>query len=449
MNSLAHAGSDPCIAWAPTPDDLILIVGATPPDRPTALRGDALETVATAFDLTVGDRSVALRIARSGRRGETARRLAGPTVPAALAELARPDAPIGALVLETDAAPLAALLDALGTARAPAVIAIARATAGTGGRWDPPLFDAGYVRVRAGACALVTDAADAYVRSALLTDLSLLREPSSNAVSMQSLGNNGRFANQLWQYAFLHLYGLRNNCRVQTPRWIGQMLYGLAAEPPNPSFSCQSFTLFTGVERHLWTMAEPPRNIDFWGYFQEVPESWRHHRALLRRLFTPQAMFVELIDRWIKRVVPPDATLVGIHVRRGDYPLFNHESMPWFRPIPFEWYDALLRELWPTLDRPVLFIATDDAAAVAPQFADYDPLIAPAAELALPELGFLPDFHIMQRCAILAASNSSYSRMAALLATGDQVTYLPNMAAQRFERYEPWFDDNFWARFEA
>jgi hypothetical protein len=368
-----------------------------------------------------------------------------------LAELARADARPGLVVIEPAAGVLPACLAALAAepARAPAAIAIVRSPGDPAGGCDAPRFDAGYVRLRPGACALIGAAADAYVRSALLTDLGLLREASSNAVSMDTLGSNGRFGNQLFQYAFLALYGLRNNCGVQTPRWIGQMLYGLTAEPPNPSFARQGFSLFTGVERHLWTMQTPPVNVDFWGYFQEIPASWRRHRELLRRLFTPRPMFVELIERWLARTVPAGATSVAIHVRRGDYPHFNHEHMPWFRPIPVAWYEALVRELWPTLEQPALFIATDDAAGVVPHFAAYDPVIAPAHELALPELGFLPDFHCMQRAAVLAAVNSSFSRMAALLADDGQAVYLPNMKAQRFERYQPWLDEDFWARFEA
>jgi len=398
------------------------------------------------------DGDVALELAGLDRRGEAPRRLAAVTLEAALAELARGRLPaIGLLVIDGDAAVLASCLEALRAAPPePAAVAVARATDARPGAADRPLFDAGYVRLKPGACALIdAEQTDAYVRSDLLTDLSLLREPSADAVSMQTLGQNGRFANQLWQFAFLWFYGLRNNCRVQTPRWIGNMLYGLKPEPPDPSFARQAFTVFTGVERHLWTMTAPPVNLDFFGYFQEIPESWRRHRQLLRRLFAPQSTFTELIERWFARTVPPDATLVGIHVRRGDYPHFDHNAMPWFRPIPIEWYDEFLRELWPTLARPVLFIATDDAAAVAPHFADYDPVIAPSSEIAIPELGFLPDFYGMQRCAILAASNSSFSRMAAMLADDSQIAYLPSMTAERFERYAPWSDEDFWARFEA
>jgi hypothetical protein len=380
-----------------------------------------------------------------------------PTVVAAPEALrAHAAARIGLLVADGDAALLAACLailcpDATGTQmRDPAAVAVVRAAGDAPGRFDLPLFDWGYVRLKPGACALVGEPADVYLRSYLLTDFGLLREPSSNAVSMETLGSNGRFANQLWQYAFLWFYGLRNNCRVQTPRWIGNLLYDIPApETPDPAFRRQAFTVFTGVERYLWTMGEPPVNLDYFGYFQEIPASWRRHRRVLRRLFTPKTVFVELIERWFERSVAADTTPVSIHVRRGDYPMFDHNAMPWFRPIPTEWYDALLAELWPTLADPLLLLATDDAKAIGPHFEPYAPLIAPARELALPELGFMPDFMAMQRARVLAISNSSFSRMAAMLAPDDQIVYIPNMHTQRFERYDPWMDDDFWLRFEA
>jgi hypothetical protein len=446
--------------WPLAPDAPVLIVRRSPDARAAGLSEASLAAleIAAVADGVALDRDhgqVALALARPGRPGAAPRQLAAATLAAALAALVRDrlmadGAAGGLLVVDAGAAALAACLEALCAAPpGPAAIAVGRTADEPAGHADRALFDAGYVRLKPGACALIDAAADAYVRSDLLTDLSLLREPSSNAVSMQTLGQNGRFANQLWQYGFLWFYGLRNNCRVQTPRWIGNMLYGVEAEPPDPSFARQAFTVFTGVERHLWTMREPPVNLDFYGYFQEIPEAWRRHRQLLRRLFTPRTTFTELIDRWFARAVPPDATLVAIHVRRGDYPYFDHNAMPWFRPIPVEWYDAFLRELWPTLTRPLLFIATDDAAAVAPHFEAYDPFIAPSSEIVIPELGFLPDFSGLQRCAVQAVSNSSFSRMAALLADDSQIAYLPNMKTQRFERYGPWQDENFWARFEA
>src|SRR5262249_24893608 len=47
----------------------------------------------------------------------------------------------------------------------------------------------------------------------------------------------------------------------------------------------------------------------------------------------------------------------------------------------------------------------------------------------------------------LAICNSSYSRMAAILAEPTQKCFIPSFAMQCFVPYEPWMDPAFWARF--
>ena len=45
---------------------------------------------------------------------------------------------------------------------------------------------------------------------------------------MSTIGNNGRFANQLFQYAFLRIYAENHNLRIATSPWIGQTIFGHA-----------------------------------------------------------------------------------------------------------------------------------------------------------------------------------------------------------------------------
>ncbi len=110
---------------------------------------------------------------------------------------------------------------------------------------------------------------------------------------------------------------------------------------------------------------------------------------------------------------PPGTTLVAIHVRRGDYSRLAAEE-PWFRPLPEAWYLRWLAQIWPTLENPVLFVATDDRAAVLPAFAAYHPLDASEAEAEMPEPRLLADFEILAQSDVLAVCNSSFSHMAAL-----------------------------------
>ena len=191
-----------------------------------------------------------------------------------------------------------------------------------------------------------------------------------------------------------------------------------------------------------------PAEVDFWEYFQNPPASWRQHREFLRRLFTPTPAWREPVERWLHQHRPAGTTLVAIHIRRGDYRQYG-AAKPWFRLMPVEWYRQWLAQIWPTLENPVLFIATDERAAVVPMFADYAPLVADEIEAASPEPHYLADFEILARADVLAICNSSFSRMAALLAEPAQRCYIPSPASESFEPYNPWAPDDFWRRFGA
>jgi hypothetical protein len=313
---------------------------------------------------------------------------------------------------------------------------------------DRAMFDVGFVRLAMSQDPWPIAGLTSYLRSDLVTDLHQLGEPTGGVVSMSTLGSNGRFGNQLFQWAFLKLYALRSNCHVQSGRWIGNQIYDAYAAPSDPALRRQVFIEFTGIERTLWLMDEPPVNLDFQGFFQELPISWRRHKALFRLLFRPKPAISRPIDLWLAQNLPPESTTVGIHIRRGDYLAYDHQRIPWFRPIPLEWYRALLSRVWPTLERPSLILATDEASLVR-DFHDYNPIVLPAPLLADEAIQYFPDFHALSRCHLLTVTNSSFSRMAALQAHDSQRRFLPNMATGVFEPYDPWTDDAFWERFES
>jgi hypothetical protein len=314
--------------------------------------------------------------------------------------------------------------------------------------FDRVLFDAGFLRIGPRHDPWPHRERTSYLRSELVTDLDWLGEPTGGVVSMSTLGSNGRFGNQLFQWAFLKLYGLRSNCRVQTGYWVGNDLYNARAEPAYPKLRRQVFLEFNGIERTLWYMSEPPINLDFHGFFQEISPKWRRHKKLFQLLFKPHAELTEPIEGWLAAHIPAGSTTVGIHIRRGDYLVYDHQKAPWFRPIPVEWYRDLLQRLWPTLERPALIFASDEPGLVQ-QFQDFNPVVLPARELVDKAISFFPDFHALCRCDVLTVINSSFSHMAGLLGADGQRRFIPNMDAGAFEPYEPWNDDSFWERFGA
>ena len=139
-------------------------------------------------------------------------------------------------------------------------------------------------------------------------------------------------------------------------------------------------------------------------------------------------------------------TLVSVHVRRGDYRDIPHDQMPWFRLVPVEWYLDLLRSIWPTLCNPVLFVATDEPASIIHEFREFAPISA-SGELLASMPTHVIDFEIMRRSDVLAICNSSFSRMAALLASPRQTCFIPDFAEKRFAPYDSWSDRHFWRRF--
>lgn len=312
---------------------------------------------------------------------------------------------------------------------------------------DRRFFDIGFIRIRADRNPWAGDGSTAYIRSTLIEDLDLLGEATGGVVAMSTLGSWGRFANQLFQYVFMKLYGLRSNATPQFFPWVGKDLYGADAPVPQPGLVVQAFPEFNGIERYLWNTSEPPINVDFAGFFQELPLTWSHHRVLIRRLLRAASIYSDPIDTWLSAARPAGSTLIGIHIRRGDYGNFDHTKMPWFQFIPIEWYLDLLDQLWPSVESPHLLFASDEPN-LSLRFRDYKPLRVPAAGLISPHISYFGDFHALSRCDMLTVINSSYSRMAALLADDKQVRFIPDIVEKRFVPYDPWEDENFWQRFE-
>ncbi|NUB13735.1 glycosyltransferase [Azospirillum brasilense] len=331
------------------------------------------------------------------------------------------------------------------------VIALPPAAEGeTGTPVVPFLFDQGFVPLRGVGPGRL------FVRSAALPDPADAGADEGAAVAMTSLGSNGRFANQMFQYAFLRLYGLRAGAPIQVPAWDGEALFGLSNDRPDPNALPEiRFYDFDGDDRILWALDAPPAGVDFWGYFQELPESWRQHRAFLRRLFRLRADRSSPLDRWADRVTEGGRRpLLAVHVRRGDYVRLHREGLGWYRPIPESWYVAWLRERLAALTgagspEPVVFVATDDPAGVLPAFAEFEPLTAAdvsAGDADLP--AHLIDFEVLRRAGHLGIANSSFSRMASLLAPDGQRVAVPDIRTKRLVPYDPWGERAFWERFD-
>jgi hypothetical protein len=316
----------------------------------------------------------------------------------------------------------------------------------SGWKLQRALFDHGLIGI--GAVQVARGEAHCFLQSDAISKPRGLGAGSRGSIAMTRLGEQGRFANQLFQYAFLKMYALRHGVIATVPEWRGKHLYGFDDPPPTgPALPDLSFPGHVSLALKLWDVDEPPVGVNMQGYFQETPACWRKHRNFLRRLFQLPFPIDDAINGWLADVTGGGArTLIAVHVRRGDYRDVPADNM-WLRMVPEEWYLAWLRTIWPTLRDPLLFVATDEPDVILPAFREFEavsPTFGGAAQL-LPK--FLRDFEILRRADYLAICNSSFSRMAAILAHRAQKCFLPSFQTKRFVPYEAWLDRDFWARF--
>ena len=254
-------------------------------------------------------------------------------------------------------------------------------------------------------------------------------------LTMSTLGFNGRFGNQLLQYACLRALGETHGLRVEAPEWIGRWLYDLADPLPSAPLS-QLREDGDNVARLLLPGAAPEalRNRDLWGYCCYHTRYFRPHRDLIRRLFAPGARLQPRLDSAMARIHARGRTLVALHLRRGDFGYGR------FWIAPERWYLDWLTDLWPTLEQPVLYVASDDPALVG-AFAAYRPLAAADLGSEIPGAEFLIDFHVLTQAHALAISNSSFSFAAGLLNANATCFMRPDLAAGRLVAYDPWDAD--------
>ena len=309
------------------------------------------------------------------------------------------------------------------------------------------LFDRGFVCV--GSVGVGDGHARCFLASDAIRSFNRLHVESRGHITMTTFGEGAGFGNRLWRYAFLKLFALRHSLTPALPEWDGTELFGLE------DTSCVGFDFprvdypgFADNDRDLWYKDEPPTDIDVRGFFQEIPDCWRDHRPLLRHLFQLSPETVHALDVWRDAVTEGGRRpLVAISVRRGDYRELEHTGLPYFRLVPESWYLDWLRGLLPTLQEPLLYVATDEPESVKSVFQEFEPIAAPLGSAAEPLPRHLSDFEVLRRADYLAICNSSFPRMAAILGADTQRCFLPSFATQSFEPYEPWIDPAFWARF--
>lgn len=282
---------------------------------------------------------------------------------------------------------------------------------------------------------------EAFTRRALLLMTERLGPPprpracadqDSRRLALTRLGSNGRFGNQLLQYGVARLYAERHGLTLETTPWVGRHLFDLDDPLPGPALPRLSES-----EAHLPAGLAPDASPDaaghdIDGYFCGETAPLAPHAESFRGFFAGSALWRQRMEQIAGRMRKAGSSIVALHLRRGDF--------GWgpFWIAPESWYLDWLAGLWPQLDRPALYIATDDQASLAP-FATYRPLSA--ADLGMetvPGVPFLDDFQALCMADILAISNSTFSFTASLLNARARAFRRPDRNRSGLRSYSPW-----------
>lgn len=253
----------------------------------------------------------------------------------------------------------------------------------------------------------------------------------TRSVAMASLGCNGRFGNQLLQYAFLRCYGRVHGLRVEVPEWIGRWLFDLDDPYPEgklPQVREDGDRLVNSLSR---LSPEVFAECDLWGYFCGHTKHFQPHRDFIRTLFQPGKRVRETLESVTADIRRRGRTLVAIHLRRGDFGYGR------FWIAPERWYLEWLEAFWHALDKPILYIASDDTDVIR-HFAAFDPISMSDVATNIPGGEFLTDFHMLTQADCLAISNSTFSFVAAMLNDKAKIFVRPNPEQKCLTPFDPW-----------
>lgn len=283
----------------------------------------------------------------------------------------------------------------------------------------------------------------------------MVQAKRERTVTMRSLGSLGRAGNQFFQYTFLKTYCKQHNLWLQLPKWVGNGLFGFKDDPITLNLPRYRESRFVGTNGQ----GEPPEGTelaghDFHGFAQYHTSYYEPVRDWILESFRPLSdiMVAKRLCEATSRLRGSGRTVIGIHLRRGDYGLTH------FPVIPTKWYLRWLANNRLRFFSPLLFIATEDVNLIE-DFADcYD--MATASGLGVPlsnkpmegynylqhelrlkesvAMDWYPDFYLLSQCDVILAPSSTFSFFAAMLAPHLTEYWRASLKAGGFVREDPW-----------
>ncbi len=254
---------------------------------------------------------------------------------------------------------------------------------------------------------------------------------TSPRFTMPTLGRNGRFANQLFQYSFLRICARQRGAAIGVPAWQGQELYGFQDPPPPPGPAARIVDGEDAPDPDRYLNSGDPigDHVEFRGYFQYHTRHYRPHRDFLRQLLIFRPELEGLFNEVVAQLRGTGRPLVAMHLRRGDF------GQAQFFRAPAHWYADWLATC-PA--NALVYLASEAPAELVRHFPGRRILHAGLLPNLPPALAFALDFHLLGRADILAISNSSFSFLAAMLNERARTFVRPTLEDRCLVPFDPW-----------
>lgn len=272
-------------------------------------------------------------------------------------------------------------------------------------------------------------------------------------VQMSTLGRNGRFGNQIFQYFFLRLVHYKLAYEVRNSRWIGEKLFGLegSKELLNSTFPVdwqpvaqRNDTPETDLQRIEFLMNRNNTNcLDISGYFHYQTKNLIPYKELFLSIFRANEILVGRIRERLS--VLGIKRLIAIHIRATDYISIEKESggfgfamSPSFNEIKIK-----LDDLRNAGEEGVVYLASDDLSYASEGLINLGVKHITCRDM-FPETNedddLFTDFTLLTLADCVLISNSSFSFAAAMLNQNAKSFFRPCIQTKKYLPFDPWND---------
>lgn len=252
-------------------------------------------------------------------------------------------------------------------------------------------------------------------------------------LTMASLASYGRFAHTVQEYVAVRLYAEKYGQTFATPDWVGHRFFTLD-DPEMPAGTLQHYENWRAVRDELaqgldTDVATPLADRDLFLGGSPIDMLRAPWRDRVRSWLTPRPCWSGFLDPCVAALRARGDTLIAVHIRRTDW---------WDQAYtPLSLYLSWLDQIWPTLNRPVLFICTDAPEIIA-EFARFQPMTSADFPVHWQGLDYLQDYYVLTQADFVAISTGAFARMAAGMNANARQFLRPNAENTALEAYEPW-----------